>query len=82
MSFSWEGRTPPRPSGADRRDQVAADELASRAALLYRLGYSEDQATQRLIERCTWEHEDKRPAALTDQAIGKIVRDTFARKPG
>ena len=82
MSFSWEGRTPPRANGAERRDQVAADELATRAALLYRLGFSETAATQRLIERCTWEHEDKRPASLNDQAIGKIVRDTFARKPG
>ena len=82
MSFSWESRTPPRAQGADRRDQVAADELASRAALLYRLGFSEADATQRLIQRCEWENEGTRPAALSDQAIGTIVRDTFARKPG
>lgn len=82
MSFPWLDRTPPRANGADRRDQVAADELASSAGLLYRLGYSEADATQRLIERCAWEHEDNRPDTLSDHAIGKIVRDTFARKPG
>jgi len=82
MSFPWLDRTPPRADSADRHAKAATDEIISRAGLLYRLGYSEAAATQRLIQRTTWEHEGERPAALTDQAIGKIVRDTFARKPG
>lgn len=82
MSFPWLDRTPPKTGGADRRDAVAAAELASRAGLYYRLGYTEKDATQRLIARIAWEYEAKRPAALSDAAIGKIVADTYARRPG
>lgn len=82
MSFPWLDRTPPRTGGADRRDEVATAEVASRAGLYFRLGYSEKDATRRLIERTAWEYESGRPAALSDAAIGKIVTDTYARRPG
>jgi hypothetical protein len=82
MSFSWLDRKPPRTDGAARRAEVACAELASRAGLLYRLGYTADVATQRLCERAAWEYEGGRPDALSDQAIAKIVKDTFARRPG
>jgi hypothetical protein len=82
MSFPWLERTPPRTDGASKRATVAALELADRAALLYRLGFSEQDATKRLVERIAWEHEGPaRPASLSDAAIGKIVSDTYARKP-
>lgn len=83
MSFSWLDRTPPRADGPDRRVQVAAAELASRAGLLYRLGFSEAAATRRLAARVAWEYEGgHRPDGLSDQAIAKIVAETFARRPG
>ena len=88
MSFPWLDRTPPRADGADRRAQVEAVEIASRAGLLYRLGYPQAAATQRLCARIAWEYDQpttgahKRPAALSDAAIGKIVADTYARRPG
>lgn len=87
MSFPWLERTSPGNDGAAKRAQVAAAELADRAGLLYRLGFSEQAATRRLIARVAWEFDQptttahRRPAALNDAAIGKIVSETFARKP-
>jgi len=89
MPFPWLHRTPPRADGADRRASVARAELASRAGVLYRLGFSQAAATRRLAASVAWEYETgsthavhRRPAALSDQAIAKIVSDTFARRPG
>jgi len=82
MPFSYLDRTPPRKDGPERRAQVAAAELASRAAMFYRLGFSEADATARLVARAAWEHEGRRPEALSDRAIAKIVADTYARRPG
>ena len=91
MPFPWLQCTPPRPDGAERRAKVAAAELASRAGVLYRLGFSEAAATRRLTETVAWEYDlgapaagssARRPAALSDTAIAKIVADTFARRPG
>ena len=89
MPFPWLHCTPPRADGADRRASVARAELASRAGVLYRLGFSQAAATRRLAATAAWEYEagsahavHRRPAALSDQAIAKIVSDTFARRPG
>ncbi len=89
MSFPWLQCTPPRADGEDRRAQVAATEIAHRAGLLYRLGFSEADATARLVARIAWDHEpaskhtsQNRHPALTDQAVAKIVADTYARRPG
>ena len=82
MSFPWLDPTPPRKDGAQERAKVAAAELAHRAGLLFRLGFSEAAATKRLCQRIAWEHEGDRPASLSDQAVAKIVADTYARKPG
>ena len=87
MSFPWLDRTPPRTDGTAQRARVAAEELAHRAALFYRLGFSQAAATQRLIARIAWEFEPaaksdhRRPAALSDAAVAKIVSDTYARRP-
>jgi len=88
MSFPWLVCTPPRPDGAERRAKVATTELASRAGVLYRLGFSQADATRRLTATVAWEYDTgtsrpmyDRPAALSDQAIAKIVADTFARRP-
>jgi hypothetical protein len=89
MAFPWLDCTPPRADGADRRAKVALAELASRAGVLYRLGFSQADATRRLAAAVGWEYEtgsryaaNHRPAALSDQAIAKLVSDTFARRPG
>jgi hypothetical protein len=89
MSFEWLERTPPRNDGSDRRVQVAATELANRAGTLYRLGFSQADATKRLCARVAWEFDPpsksgahSRPAALSDAAVAKIVADTYARRPG
>jgi len=84
MAFSWMNTTPPRPSAVDARAATACAELASRAGLLYRLGYTEADATQRLCATIAWEFDQpnhQRPAALSEQAIATIVTDTYARKP-
>jgi hypothetical protein len=88
MSFPWLVSTPAAREGADDRAKVAAAELAARAGVLFRLGFSEADATGRLTAAVAWEYETgsqrpayRRPAALSDQAIAKIVSDTFARRP-
>lgn len=88
MPFPWLVCTPPRRDGAERRAKVATAELASRAGVLFRLGFSQAEATRRLTQAVAWEYDTgaprpayRRPAALSDQAIGKIVSDTFARRP-
>jgi hypothetical protein len=89
MPFPWLHATPPRADGAERRAKVAAAELANRAGVLYRLGFSEAAATRRLTATVAWEYDlgtapaaHRRPEALSDTAIAKIVADTFARRPG
>jgi hypothetical protein len=81
MSFEWLERTPMRTHGMKLRVQVATAELVDRAGTLFRLGFTQAQATTRLVARVAWEY-DPRPEALSDAAIGKIVADTYARRPG
>lgn len=88
MSFPWLDCTPPRSDGSARRTAVAVEELAHRAALFYRLGFSEAAATKRLTASVAWEFDPpsktgfhQRPATLSDAAIAKIVSDTYARRP-
>lgn len=81
MDFPWL-QTKRVHGGHGARDRVAADELAHRAGLMYRLGYSEADATKRLCARVAWEYDShRRPDSLSDQAIHKIVTDTYARRP-
>jgi hypothetical protein len=88
MSFPWLERTPPRADGDKNRAKVAAEEVAHRAGLLFRLGFSVEDATKRLIARIAWEFDQpstgahQRPSTLSDTAIGKIVSETYARRPG
>ncbi len=90
MSFEWFERTPGKPNGSQLRAKVAAAEIADRAGTLYRLGFSQQEATKRLCARVAWEYDPhskhggphKRPGALSDTEVGKIVADTYARRPG
>ena len=89
MSFEWLDSTPGKKNGAQMRAKVAAVELADRAGTLYRLGFSQAAAVARLTARIAWEFDPpskrgphKRPDALSDAAIAKIVAETYARRPG
>jgi hypothetical protein len=84
MDFPWLQTAPPRAGGVDRHCTVALAELANRAGLMYRLGFTQAAATARLVARTAWEYDppSKRPAALSDAAIAKVVADTYARRPG
>ena len=88
MAFPWLHATPPRAGGADRRANVAIAELTSRAGVLYRLGFAQADAVRRLAAAVAWEYDPesprgahRRPAALSDPAIAKIVADVYARRP-
>ena len=85
MTFPWLTPTVPRPSG-DRCLEAQKRELRDRAALFFRLGYSEADATARLVAAVAWEHDStssahKRPDALSDAAIGELVKETYKRRP-
>jgi len=88
MSFEWLEPTPPPKHGTTLRAQAAAAELADRAGTLYRLGFAQTAAVRRLTARVAWEYDPpsqqgphRRPDALSDAAIAKIVADTYARRP-
>ncbi len=91
-SFGWLDPTPAREGGAERRARVARAELAHRAGLLYRLGFTEAEATARLAAEIAWEFAPaspssgrgahRRPDALSDPAIAQLVAETYARRPG
>jgi hypothetical protein len=89
--FAWRasptGPAPGPADGAERRARVALAELAHRAGLFFRLGFTQAEATARLVARTAWEYDPaggahRRPAALSDQAIAKLVAETYARRPG
>ena len=82
MSFEWLQRTPMPKHGPKLRTEAATRELADRAGTLFRLGFTQAQATHRLTARVAWEHEGDRHASLSDAAVAKIVADTYARRPG
>jgi hypothetical protein len=91
MPFPWLDCTPPRRDGEDQRVKAASAELASRAGILYRLGFTQAETARRLATAVAWEYDSghagnhaafRRPAALSEPAIARIVADTFARRPG
>jgi hypothetical protein len=75
-------------AGAKRRAETFAADLRSRAATLYRLGFSVQAATARLDARVAWEFDPeskrgphRRPAAFEKAAIAKLVKDVYERRP-
>ena len=89
MRFEWMECTPGKKNGSKLRADVSAAELANRAGTMYRLGFPEKEAVARLCARVAWEYDPsaktghhRRPDALSDKAIAKIVADTYARRPG
>jgi hypothetical protein len=89
--FAWREPSRSPADGHEHRVRVACAELSHRAGLFFRLGYTEAEATARLVARIAWEFDPvspsgpgahRRPDALSDQAIGKLVAETYARRPG
>ena len=87
MSFEWLAKTPNK-HGTPHIHAMTA-ELADRAGTLFRLGFTVQQATDRLAARIAWEYDapcthgpHRRPEALSDAVIAKIVAETYARRPG
>ena len=88
MDFEWLECTPGRKDGSKLRTNAACAELADRAGTMFRLGFSQAKAIERLCAHVAWEYDPsskrgyhKRPDGLSDQAIQKIVADTYARRP-
>jgi hypothetical protein len=89
MQFPWlKPNVTGSADGAARREAALVRELAHRAALLYRLGFAPSKATQRLCAEVAWEFDPpgsssphRRPSAVSDVAIGAIVKDVYLRRP-
>ena len=86
MHFSWLDPTP-RANQNTARLAAAKREIATFAALLYRLGYSVEAATARIAQRVAWEFDQpatgshRRGNDLSDAAITELVAATYARRP-
>lgn len=87
-TFPW--LDPPRRvrSAAPRRVEVAERELRDRAGVYYRLGFTAAACAERLAASVAWEFDPPsrhgghvRPAALSDEAIAALVKETYARRP-
>ena len=82
MSFPWLDRTPPATNGAEQRAKVAAAELADRAGLLFRLGFSQARRRpQRLIARIAWEFDPPSKTATTSRPAGCPTRRSPRSSP-
>ena len=84
--FDWlEVRRPPAQTAtwSDKRKAMIRTELAERAALLRRLGYSSDHAKLRLRAHLTWEYERNPPIPFIDE-IDALVDAVWKRgsQPG
>jgi len=74
--------------GAKLRARAMIRELESRAATLYRLGWTAEAASRRLDALVAWEFDPQakggphqRPASLDAAAIVALVRSVFDRHP-
>jgi hypothetical protein len=65
----------------DKHSDMVRRELADRAGLLCRLGYSRDDAERRLRGNLEWEYELSPPPPCLDELPG-IMDRVWARKGG
>jgi hypothetical protein len=80
-SFEWMEHTARRPGGHERRLEASRAEIAHRAGLFYRLGFSQKDAIERLKARVIWEHGSDRHPSLSDDAVATIVSHAYNRRP-
>ena len=83
MSFPWLDRTSPTKQGAAARLDAQLRDLRDRAALYFRLGFTAEAATRRLVAMVAWEHDPapRRPDGLSDLAIAAVVKEMYTRRP-
>jgi hypothetical protein len=86
VSFDWLNPIVRRSGARDlaAREVMIRAELAQRAGLFYRLGFTKARAVARLVGNVSWDYEvsgDGRPSWLDDGAISTIVEQTYARRP-
>ena len=83
VEFDW--MTPKRPAiDPQKRLAMYKREVADRAGMFYRLGYSTEEACSRLLNNADWDFEigaGVRPEELDAEAIANIVAATYARRP-
>jgi hypothetical protein len=76
MSFPWmQVRKVRLPAG--RREEMYRRELEERAALLYRLGFTQARARQRLLGNVLWDfelHGRPRHAADVDRVVDAVYK--------
>jgi hypothetical protein len=78
---------PKSPSNASsfpaKRVIMYRKEVAQRAGVFFRLGYTVEQARARLAQNAVWEFESgaDEPDGLSEQDIADIVAATYARRP-
>lgn len=76
--------TPKRsPVVSEKRTAMYCRDVADRAGIFYRLGYTAEQAGARLRRNAAWDFGSgaTRPKELNDAAIDQIVAATYARRP-
>jgi hypothetical protein len=69
---------------AQSHKDMVKKEVAIRAALFYRLGFSADEACERILANVSWDFEvgcDGRPSWLSDSEVKALVDSTYARRP-
>lgn len=82
MSFDWMQTDIPdavQARGGESRVAMVVDEVRERAALLKRLGYSQDHALRRCQGNVDWSYAVAGKAAISKADIKRIVGEVYAR---
>lgn len=78
-------KSPPHASSFPaKRVIMYRNEIAQRAGIFFRLGYTVEQASARLKQNASWDFDIGAggvPDGLSDQDITDIVVATYARRP-
>ena len=81
MSFDWYESTSPKSfpgNWAERAREATRHEVRERAALLMRLGRTQDQAIERCQQNIRWQYGAGSSASVLDEVEG-LVQEVFGR---
>ena len=79
MPFDWlHVDRKPNPNQAEAAKRVLAEEYRARAALLRRLGYTQDVALARCLARSRWDVRPGAPPLLSEDALRGLVTAAYA----
>ncbi|MCB9556214.1 MAG: hypothetical protein H6707_08945 [Deltaproteobacteria bacterium] len=79
MPFDWYTADVPPISAGAKAKKMYLTELAERAALLLRLGYSKSDTLMRLTANVSWDFE-LNLARVENKQIKKVVEEVYQRK--